>query len=1758
MNGRLCYCNSMGRWSEGSCQMIGRRQTCQPGQIIWEECSQCICQENGKLLCTNTECSEDTTKKNKSNLEEGTELWCTPFRSYYINCSLCVCPASGKMSEARCATDSSCSLNGPILSLDMIKQNICIPKVMYLFSCLHCLCSDEGLFIQSKCVETCHKLPKSARTCIPRTFYRVNCNVYRCPENGIPDETTRSKSICNKKINPLTSLVSLRNITMPCTPNIYTKPKCIYCECNSQGVMNESNCLEQECLKIQDFKYDSVKSSCSPGEMVPTCMECFCLQNGFTTEKYCTRVCSLQNKLIMLERVLKETINSVDRNTIKEVISSDTCEPNSLILDQGRYCLCPENGNANLKLCTSVTDNSVGPKKSQRIMLDKASVIDYNVSCEPNTFVEFGCNTCYCTKDGKINAKWCTFDDCEAKNTIQESHKKNGALLKAELMPTCTAGSITKVDCNFCICGASGLEKNRSCTNNTCSDKYKSIGNEFACEPSAYYTVDCNICFCGTDGIKNVNKCTKNQCETNFLRSDSCSPGSLFSVDCNICVCPPNGNKKDKVCTNRTCAESDTPWKKIFKLSQTLASNHVMEGSTKNLELCFPGEEFESDCKMCVCPDMGLRQYATCTPTSCDKSKIVSTFKPLSRMSGNHSEGIFGNYFNGADTDIGLDDEVRDVDDGEAGQLKGTDRDEDEMEAINTRREICITYNITDSSERQTCTPGAQYIIRCRVCICPYMGNINYFCRPMPPNQHCEQAFPNFNYVPMGRRVANGNATVNGTTKKYPYQVTIPHNHTMHRCEEPGQLTDDCYICECESDKILVEEHCYKSEDEACVNATPSFINAGEHPIYVKKYNKSKITSSVDNIQHPIKPCHIGDVVENECNRCTCSSKTVFECKVLNCKKNSTTKTDLDNVKQFCYPNQLYVQDLMTCICTKDGRWPHKSCHKAFQVLAPEKIKTHKCKPDSYVRVDCNVCRCGPDGQIINDRCTRNACEDDGFRRNSLKSNNVFSKCEVRNWYSLAPCQFCFCVRENKLICNTGSDYSKNIQVGSYNLKICGNDFIREALELIPDNERLLRLRLALANPNISSLQPPIVNTVVTSESTPNSVQLNNEQNNEVELNREGNESKIPYLSLAGDSNTSSSDEYYSDTEEEVLDQKSHLEQTTKKVVTTAKPAKTEQVQSPGRFTKFPFQDGDDINEGGTEESSEDDSINMKAVVDRFPESTLLTPRSAPIIPAAHLEDDKSLKDIDNGLKSPEYQYVDDKTKINLPSVLNKVLQMALRKSMVSLKRGSKCKPGTTTINDCNSCFCLKNKTENVEVGRCQVNTIALNDCNWCSCNKKMSYTCIARPCSSVDMFGHFNDAIKDMDVGMEGHGVWRSDETACEAGVHYKKNDLLCVCTDDGKWPNPVCRDVFQILHAVEETEHKLPSKGIRCSATKLYLFDCNVCFCPSTGRINPRYCTKRQCHKENIARSDNKEIIEEVYATCTPSKQYRLGCQTCLCLRNNRLLCDNCTSEENHNLVTTHNTICNQKKPGEIFIKDCNFCYCNRENIYCTAKKCLQNHTKISLPQIQYNVVEYIQDEYNCIPGSKYKKDCNTCYCFMHEGVKYFGCSMNPCNELSDDHDTDACVEGTSYEANCLICHCVVENGEKREYCHIDDSCKNEENIAEPRPLASMHGYCEPLHVYQQDCNKCRCLADGKTVVCTSNICSKTQSKNKYIIPHPESYLTSKTREDSQEKSVVIELIPFFQKDNFCPRGHTYKVDCNICYCMKNGNAVCTTKQC
>ncbi|XP_034826478.1 uncharacterized protein [Maniola hyperantus] len=509
----------------------------------------------------------------------------------------------------------------------------------------------------------------------------------------------------------------------------------------------------------------------------------------------------------------------------------------------------------------------------------------------------------------------------------------------------------------------------------------------------------------------------------------------------------------------------------------------------------------------------------------------------------------------------------------------------------------------------------------------------------------------------------------------------------------------------------------------------------------------------------------------------------------------------------------------------------------------------------------------------------------------------------------------------------------------------------------------------------------------------------------------------------------------------------------------------------------------------------------------------------------------------------------------------------------------------------------------------CKINSMVLNDCNWCRCNARQQYDCKARVCEEIDMFGHFKDAVQEIDVGMEGHGSWRSRPLACTPGVHYRRGALLCVCDEDGNWPNPVCRDLFQILHSVELTGQTRLSKNDYCSPTKLYLVGCNVCFCPSTSYLDPQMCTNKECQEDdpvieanqtlltNIPPNNDNDIKElmEIYAMCNPKFKYGFGCRNCDCLINNRLLCGNCSMTTDQYSISINgrskykpggsiksrkptkskkpkksrkpkksDNICRGKKSFKMFKVGCNLCHCDKTmKMFCTVKKCIDKTDElqsifdldnIEWSQADFDEVEEPPDDESCIPGTAYKRECNYCSCSMVvNGMKQFICTLKFCGEQGAiekkehrkviEEQKNNCVPGTFHFEFCKFCYCVIKDKVKYRICKLDERCVKdslvdiitlEGNIFED--VNTLNGFCEPMRRYKNACNVCRCLSDGKTVECTSKVCSLKSDE------------------------VSLNTLPILIKHGEdCRKGQSsYKLDCNLCFCLSNGNAICTTTDC
>ncbi|XP_063388064.1 uncharacterized protein LOC134673949 [Cydia fagiglandana] len=207
-----------------------------------------------------------------------------------------------------------------------------------------------------------------------------------------------------------------------------------------------------------------------------------------------------------------------------------------------------------------------------------------------------------------------------------------------------------------------------------------------------------------------------------------------------------------------------------------------------------------------------------------------------------------------------------------------------------------------------------------------------------------------------------------------------------------------------------------------------------------------------------LESCNYGDTVENLCSKCVCTAKGVYDCKAKECDRVPVIYLKKPTA---CQPNVVYKQDLTSCICAAEGQWPHKVCYDVLGHLPMESIKKKTCEPQGYVQVECNICRCNDNGEVDSTRCTINECDVKmpHFRKNTEgeASKNLFGQCIVKNWYSLAPCQFCYCVDTNKLMCSTSVTQSSRegqMNLGPTALVHCGPGLLKEIAALVPNQKR--------------------------------------------------------------------------------------------------------------------------------------------------------------------------------------------------------------------------------------------------------------------------------------------------------------------------------------------------------------------------------------------------------------------------------------------------------------------------------------------------------------------------------------------------------------------------------------------------------------------------------------------------------------------------------------------------------------------------------
>ncbi|XP_050355938.1 uncharacterized protein LOC126777092 isoform X2 [Nymphalis io] len=283
-----------------------------------------------------------------------------------------------------------------------------------------------------------------------------------------------------------------------------------------------------------------------------------------------------------------------------------------------------------------------------------------------------------------------------------------------------------------------------------------------------------------------------------------------------------------------------------------------------------------------------------------------------------------------------------------------------------------------------------------------------------------------------------------------------------------------------------------------------------------------------------------------------------------------------------CEANETYKSENITCICNEFGEWPNNQCRVHFKKLNSYKID---CKPGELMFIECNVCRCGENGKVDRDQCTKHECNASKVRR----SNVLETRCEPNRWYSFAPCRICYCINEHRLICNNKNEGIK-VNLGKYELSECDN--------------------LMLDMKELKNEKKPL--------------RYGEKKENFHKKNKKS--------SIELDENEDESDE----------------ESNAKYNQVTTNKAKSKRNKNKSDLSKS-------------------DKLRMKKH-----ELSKVTLTDANWEGSKHLSKNQNLR-------------------FKLPNVFGNLLNLVLRKSMVSLNSGSNCKPGNTMKLQCNTCFCLTN-----------------------------------------------------------------------------------------------------------------------------------------------------------------------------------------------------------------------------------------------------------------------------------------------------------------------------------------------------------------------------------------------------------------------------------------------------------------------------------
>ncbi|CRK97515.1 CLUMA_CG010904, isoform A [Clunio marinus] len=488
--------------------------------------------------------------------------------------------------------------------------------------------------------------------------------------------------------------------------------------------------------------------------------------------------------------------------------------------------------------------------------------------------------------------------------------------------------------------------------------------------------------------------------------------------------------------------------------------------------------------------------------------------------------------------------------------------------------------------------------------------------------------------------------------------------------------------------------------------------------------------------------------------------------------------------------------------------------------------------------------------------------------------------------------------------------------------------------------------------------------------------------------------------------------------------------------------------------------------------------------------------------------------------------------------------------------------------------------------------------------------------------------------------GPASTDNFSCTPNETYKNDCNTCICSSDGKTAactimaclspdqdnlisgnspttSPSVDDASVsttnepdeiIKSSSENAVENFEDNNQVCTPNDIKMQDCNRCKCAANGI--GWFCTKRICPK-----NDRKRAVKSPLTPCKPGDSWTDNCNACTCGENGMAVCKVIACfgfGQNELFLRKKRSDDGKCVPGTTWVDDCNTCFCTETGIgACTLKGCLGKRFNpkpaVISPHRVVTLTEYTEEGFSCEPLTHFKLECNNCRCDS-EGKKAAWCTKKRCVTTMRivyfvattfviavascaASDETNCTEGESFKKDCNTCVCSASGFHA---CTLM-LCVDEQQETTTQPAEIEHSestqannqVCTPNEIKMEDCNRCKCAANGIGWFCTKQACPPLQaSPQKQPVNSPG--FTCKPNEpfmddcnsctcdstgtlarctamacppNERQKRSEIEAggsSNSIGASNDCVPGSTWKNSCNFCRCSPNGLALCTRRYC